>query len=253
MNNSSITFAKLAGLDKKVSLTLSRRNLSYDSDIVIEYYNLYIFLRAKLIKEIPELYSELPVRKIPTAQYTLNDGQRRGYIESSYLRTIKEDLSYIFEVRSNSRIGETTIDKPNRIFISHGKSTEWYKLQAYLEKTLNYKTLELAQEANQGRTIMQKLGEESDKCRYAIIVMTGDDEQGEDKPRARENVMHEIGFFQGKYGFRNVCLLYEENTSLPSNIHGLVYIPFTRGMIEATFGALSRELSPIFNKQNGEI
>ena len=244
--NSSVTFAKLAGLNKKLDLTLSRRNLSYDADLVIEYYTLYISLRNRLLKESPSLFSDLPKRIIPSPQFTDGNKNSKGYITSQYLRTLKEDLSYIFEVKSNSRIGEILIEKPQRIFISHGKSTEWYKIQAYLEKTLKYQTLELAQEANLGRTIMQKLNDESNKCSYAIIVMTGDDDLGEDRPRARENVMHEIGFFQGKYGFRNVCLLYEENTSLPSNIHGLVYIPFTNGMIDSTLGALSRELEITF-------
>jgi hypothetical protein len=47
------------------------------------------------------------------------------------------------------------------------------------------------------------LDEESEKCCYAIIVMTSDDIFG-DIIRARENVMHEIRFFQGKYGLNNV-------------------------------------------------
>ncbi len=80
----------------------------------------------------------------------------------------------------------------------------------------------------------------------AVIVMTGDDDIGAGAPRARENVMHEIGFFQGKYGLERVCLLYEEGTNIPSNIHGLVYIPFPKGYINATFGALQRELQAAF-------
>jgi predicted nucleotide-binding protein len=127
------------------------------------------------------------------------------------------------------------------VFISHGRSNEWFKVQSYLEKDLNVKTLELAQEASQGRTVLQKLNEESQKCRFAVIVMTGDDITG-DQVRARENVMHEIGFFQGKYGLKNIALLHEEGVNIPSNIHGLVYIPFPKNTVEATFGALYREI-----------
>jgi predicted nucleotide-binding protein len=58
--------------------------------------------------------------------------------------------------------------------------------------------------------------------------------------------MHEIGYFQGKYGLRDICLLYEEGTNIPSNIHGLVYIPFPKGLVRATFGALARELKAAF-------
>jgi predicted nucleotide-binding protein len=76
--------------------------------------------------------------------------------------------------------------------------------------------------------------------------MTGDDQIQGDSTRARQNVMHEIGFFQGKFGLPNVCLLYEEETDIPSNIHGLVYIPFPKGLVSATFGALGRELKTAF-------
>lgn len=76
--------------------------------------------------------------------------------------------------------------------------------------------------------------------------MTGDDDLGIGAPRARENVMHEIRFFQAKYGLANVCLLHEEGTKIPSNIHGLVYIPFPKDLVSATFGVLGRELRAAF-------
>jgi hypothetical protein len=46
----------------------------------------------------------------------------------------------------------------------------------------------------------------------------------------------------------NVCLLHEEGTNILSNIHGLVYIPFPKGLVSATFGVLSRELRVAFAK-----
>jgi predicted nucleotide-binding protein len=160
------------------------------------------------------------------------------------------DIDYIFEVRANSRLGQGTAELPRRIFISHGRCHDWLKVQAYILKDIHIDTLELAQEANRGRTVLQKLNEEASKCSYAVIVMTGDDEAGEgERPRARENVMHEIGFFQGKYGLENVCLLYEEGTNIPSNIHGLVYIPYPKGYVDATFGALRRELEAAFSER----
>lgn len=78
--------------------------------------------------------------------------------------------------------------------------------------------------------------------------MTGDDITNEDEIRARENVMHEIGFFQGFYGLENVILLHESGVNIPSNIHGLVYIPFAKDSIESTFGSIYRELKILTNK-----
>lgn len=77
--------------------------------------------------------------------------------------------------------------------------------------------------------------------------MTGDDVTQADEARVRENVMHEIGFFQGCYGRNLVILLHEEGVNIPSNLHGLVYIPFPKGNIEAGFHVLTRELKAIYN------
>ncbi len=74
----------------------------------------------------------------------------------------------------------------------------------------------------------------------------GDDLDASGQARARENVIHEIGFFQGKYGLSRVCLLYEEGVSIPSNIHGLVYAPFPKGRVSASFGLLVRELGAMY-------
>ena len=138
---------------------------------------------------------------------------------------------------------------PKRIFVTHGRSLDWYEVQRYIEKTICVETLELSEEPFQGRTILQKLNEESKKCGYAVIVMTGDDHAGENEVRARENVIHEIGFFQGRYGLDRVCLVYEQGVNIPSNFSGLGYIRFSKGEIRATFADLRKEIESAFNQQ----
>ena len=201
--------------------------------------------RNELIELIPELYSDMPIFELPTPLAKNENGD--SIYSFKQIDPIIQSINYILEVRTNYRIGEKNIneERPNRIFISHGQSKEWYKVQAFVEKDLGFMTLELAQEANLGRTVLQKLNEEATRCSYAIIVMTGDD-IFEKHVRARENVMHEIGFFQGKYGLQNVVLLHEEGVNIPSNIHGIVYIPFPKDTVDATFGTLMRELKAIF-------
>lgn len=136
-------------------------------------------------------------------------------------------------------------NKPNSIFISHGRNDDWREVQAFLEKTLNYNTIELAQQPNKGRNGILKLSQESDKCICATIIMTGDDETKEGEIRARENVIHEIGYFQGKYGLDKIILLHEKGVNIPSNIHGIVYIPFEKNLIKMAFGDLINELKEI--------
>ena len=76
--------------------------------------------------------------------------------------------------------------------------------------------------------------------------MTGDDVANEDEARVRENVMHEIGFFQGRYGRNSVVLLHEEGVNIPSNLAGVAYIPFPGGSISSGFHVLQRELKALY-------
>ena len=172
----------------------------------------------------------------------------RGSISHEDLAQIMRDINYIFEVRAHSSLDAPTSSpqRERRIFISHGTAPDWREVQQFIERDLSIQTLELAQEPNRGRTVLQKLTEESDLCSYAVVVMTGDDRVQDGASRARENVMHEIGYFQGKFGLVNVCLLHEEGVNIPSNIHGLVYIPFPKDLVRAAFGALGRELRTVF-------
>jgi len=247
VNKAPIIFAKLTALYKELINRLnSLSGLPTLPNDLIEYYERYEGLRYELISLLPDLYSDLPERDwpAPDKDYRFSRGQ---------FAPLVRDLEYIFDVKTNSEMTvssgaeeHSTVERPARVFISHGRSSDWREIQDYIEKDLSISTLELAQEPSKGRTVLQKLNEESPKCSFAVVVMTGDDDVGIGAPRARENVMHEIGFFQGKYGLANVCLLHEEGTNIPSNIHGLVYIPFPKGLVSATLGVLSRELRTAF-------
>ncbi len=247
MANVPLLMAKLAGLKLLVGKALSVPHAQYfDAKIVKEWYNLYSSQVGQIRGALTDEFYDLPSRSMPKPSGT-TDFNGHGNIERSFLELLLQDLDYIFEVRANIRIGESSrAEVQKRVFISHGSSNDWRAVQDHIEKDLNLPTLELAQEANRGRTVLQKLTEESDRCSYAVVVMTGDDQIPGDAPRARQNVMHEIGFFQGKYGLPRVCLLHEEGTDIPSNIDGLVYLSFPKGLISASFSALSRELNTAF-------
>lgn len=246
MSKQSIILAKAAALKKSfenIEYELGTRCKGSSLEPLIPRYESVI---NDLKLEFDGIFEDLPNLPLPVSKGKTLSGNL--YLKESILPLIN-NLDYALELHSNMRIGERVDDKikSNRIFISHGRSEEWRKLQSYLEKDLKYTTLELAQEANLGRTILQKLYEEAKKCSISVIVMTGDDTSDTGETRTRENVMHEIGFFQGFYGLSNVVLLHEIGVNIPSNIHGLVYIPFPKDTIEATFGALHRELKVLIN------
>ena len=72
--------------------------------------------------------------------------------------------------------------------------------------------------------------------------MTAEDEHADETLHARENVVHELGLFQGKLGMRRAIILLEEGCQVFSNVHGLSYIPFSRGQIAASFEEIRRVL-----------
>ena len=244
MNNEAKIAAKIAGLLKAFSLvnpSSNNRVIGTQVEHLIEqYYQLTALAKA----ELSDYFSDLPELKKPES---IGSNGRSGIYEWREIEPLVHNLQYMIEVRTNlnSELMKEEKSRPNRIFITHGRSSDWHELQAHVEKVLKLETLELAQEPSLGFTVLQKLDEASNRCGYAVIVMTGDDEIGEEV-RARENVLHEIGFFQGKYGLRNVILLHEDGVNIPSNIQGLVYIGFPKGMIRATFGKLQNELQALF-------
>lgn len=215
---------------------------------MVRYFHTYNRCVAALREQLPDLYEDMPDRPVPKPSGT-GDFEGRGYIGRGHVESLARDIEYILEVRShiNLQAQEAPAAHERCVFLSHGHAPDWLEVQAFIEKDVTIPTLELSQKPNRGRTVLQKLAEESDRCSYAVVVMTGDDAFGSGPARARENVMQEIGFFQGKFGLENVCILYEEGTSIPSNIRGLVYIPYPKGLVTAAFGVLARELRAAFD------
>lgn len=87
-----------------------------------------------------------------------------------------------------------------------------------------------------------------DKATFAVLVLTADDETPEGGRRARQNVVHEAGLFQGRLGFNRALLLMQLGVDGFSNVDGLQYIPFAGDEIEQTFYQLQRAL-----KREGQL
>lgn len=140
------------------------------------------------------------------------------------------------------------VPRPRRVFVSHGRCNLWLEVQRFIEKDahLNLEVIELSDEPSKGQTVSAKLDETSGECSYAVVIMTGEDLTVDDEVRVRENVMHEIGFFQGRYGSERVCLMREEGVNIASNLKGIVYCGFPKDNIRASLVDLLRELRVAF-------
>lgn len=71
---------------------------------------------------------------------------------------------------------------------------------------------------------------------FAVLVLTGEDATGDHQMRARQNVVHEVGLFQGKLGFARAIVLLEEGVEDFSNVSGIHQIRFSKGGIRETYG-----------------
>jgi hypothetical protein len=132
-----------------------------------------------------------------------------------------------------------------KIFIGHGGSPQWEALRDYLVKKQQLKVEAYEIGARAGLTTKEILEEMLKKSSFALLVMTGEDKDAEGKLHARENVIHEVGLFQGKLGFRRAIVLLEKGTEEFSNIKGIEQIRFKKGLIKEIFGkvieAIERE------------
>jgi predicted nucleotide-binding protein len=77
---------------------------------------------------------------------------------------------------------------------------------------------------------------------FAFVLMTAEDQQADGKVRARENVVHEVGLFQGRLGFEKAIVLLEDGCEEFSNIHGLGQLRFPKGNVAGAFEEIRRVL-----------
>jgi predicted nucleotide-binding protein len=151
----------------------------------------------------------------------------------------KKQIESVFEVFEkhveSSRLPEPPPKKPV-VFIGHGRNNQWKELKDHLHEQHGHDVIAYEIGARAGHEIRDILQEMMDKSTIAFLVMTGEDETAEGELRARQNVIHETGLFQGKLGFSRGIVLLEEGVAEFSNIGGIDQIRFSKNNIKETFG-----------------
>jgi len=125
---------------------------------------------------------------------------------------------------------------PVRVFLGHGHSDDWKKIKDHLHEKQGYEVEAYEVGARAGHTIRDVLETMLVKSSIAFLVMTAEDEVGGEAVRARQNVVHEVGLFQGRLGFGRAIAVVEKNVEVFSNLHGLDQIRYATGHVESTFG-----------------
>jgi|GEM_PF-3985106 len=139
-----------------------------------------------------------------------------------------------------------------RIFIVHGHDHQTVlELKDYLQNTLKLgEPVVLRQMPGLGRTLIEKFEKEAEAVELVFVVLTPDDKAAalndpdNEKRRARQNVIFELGFFLGKLGRTSgrIILLHKGSVEIPSDVAGIEYIDISNG-VESAGEKIRRELN----------
>ncbi len=116
-----------------------------------------------------------------------------------------------------------------KVFVVHGREEGPREAVARFLERLGFQPIILHEQANQGRTVIEKVEDNSD-VGFAVIILTPDDmgnlKGKEPQPRARQNVLLELGYFIGKLTRKRVCALKVGELEILSDWRGVVDEPY---------------------------
>jgi predicted nucleotide-binding protein len=136
-----------------------------------------------------------------------------------------------------------------KVFVIHGRDGAMKETVArYLER-IGLEPIILHEQPNVGRTLFTKFLEVAGETTFAVALLHPDDlgnvasdaRIGKLNPRARQNVILEMGFFIGKLGPHRVVALVNGSVEKPSDFEGVVYVAYGDGLAWRT--DLARELA----------
>lgn len=137
---------------------------------------------------------------------------------------ISEIVENIIEVSDKGEVGSA-----ERIFIVHGHDdAKKHELARFLRSLTGIEPVILHEQASGGGVLIEKLEKSAQGTGFAVVLLTADDlgrskKDTVDKPRGRQNVVFELGFFMAALGRENVAVLMDEGIEEIGDVKGLVY------------------------------
>lgn len=202
--------------------------------------------KKKLLRDYAEIKKTCPgnmVITIPEAEFpkykdTLDYLERYEYIRSididnaiMYMKTAAFDsfTEYMLAMEPEEEKPMTPVYDNKKVFVVHGHDHALLDEVELMLRRIGLEPVIVKNEANSGRTIIQKITDLSD-VGFGIILYTCCDEgrkkgTTELKDRARQNVIFEHGYLYAKLGPGRVAALNDSGIEVPSDLAGVVYIP----------------------------
>lgn len=150
--------------------------------------------------------------------------------------------------------GQMSLKKHKKyVFVIYGHDrTAKHELEGMLMRW-DLEPIVLDRMATESKTIIEQLEKfiDEEKVDYAIVLMTPDDEGhpkgivSEKKYRPRQNVVLELGMVLGKLKRKNIAILVKKIDAFeyPSDISGVLYIPFGEKLEEDVRVKLAQEMN----------
>jgi len=162
------------------------------------------------------------------ATHGLRIGHLEGLLANLNLHT-KLDGS-IPSVAVSAKPPAGRLSSGRKVFVVHGHDCEAKESAARFLESLSLEAIILHEQASEGRTLIEKFEMYSEDVAFAVVLLTPDDvgstaaDARNLRPRPRQNVIMELGYFMGRLGRTHVCALYKSGIELPSDYQGVVYI-----------------------------
>ncbi|MDO1509311.1 MULTISPECIES: nucleotide-binding protein [unclassified Neisseria] len=147
--------------------------------------------------------------------------------------------------KQNSAISPSTFKSngsKEKVFVVHGHDENAREQLELILHKLGLEPFVLQNTGGSGLTIIEALENEigsATKTKFGIVLLTPDDlgysqSEGSEniKPRARQNVVLEMGMLLSSIGRRNVAILQKGYLETPSDAQGILYIPFNKHVKE---------------------
>src|SRR5258706_429169 len=173
---------------------------------------------------------------------------------------LQQNIPFVFKhegqkalLRALERVGLATSPLPPLAFIVHGHDELILKeLKDYIQNTLRWREpIVLREQASRGKTIIEKFEDFASRIDCVFVLLTPDDKgvnlsTDDDKRRARQNVVFELGFFYAQMGRRTgrVIALRKGALEIPSDIQNIVWIDISHG-IKAAGEDIRKEVAHI--------
>ncbi|WP_080415879.1 TIR domain-containing protein [Burkholderia ubonensis] len=157
-------------------------------------------------------------------------------------RVLNEDLQDATHASLDSPMttAAKTGELSRRVFIVHGHDEAARESVARFLEKIGFEPVILHEQASRNRTVIEKIEANSD-VGFAVVLLTPDDvgrsaSDGELQPRARQNVLLELGYFIGHLGRGNVCALKRGDIEIPSDYLGVVWVSIDGGNWKQALG-----------------